>query len=579
LDNDAPHQTAGLKLVPGSHGRLERLLAVGRALVSELEPEAVLERILSEAREITGARFAALGVLDERRLELERFLTSGIAPEARRAIGSLPKGRGVLGALIRDPRPLRLTDVGAHPESYGFPTGHPPMRSFLGVPIVIRGQAWGNLYLTEKAGGEFSSEDEQAAVSLAQFAAVAIENARVHAASERRRVEAERAVRALEASRDIAQAIGNVDELERVLELITKRGRALVDARALLILLRDGDDLVVAAQAGRARGARGRRIAIAGSTSGEVLASARPLRIADAEHQLQVSPAQLGVAGARSALLVPMPHRGVAIGVLAAFDRARSGGEFDAEDEQVLETFAQSAANAVAMRRSVEIDRLRTAISAADAERGRWARELHDQTLQTLGGLRVLLATSLGRGDDDARQEAIRQAIADIELEIANLRQIITNLRPALLDDLGLAAAVGALVERHRSAGLQIDTDLRLDGIAGRLPSELETAAYRIVQEALTNVAKHSQASAVQVSIAADDSELLVNVRDDGIGFDTARREGFGLAGIQERVVLAGGRLSLRSGREGTHLSAALPIAVMGAQVIALRASPASAIT
>jgi len=565
---------ASLKLVSGSdNSRLERLLAVGRALVSELEPEAVLQRILSEAREITEARFAALGVLDERRLELERFLTSGIAPEAHRAIGSLPRGRGVLGTLIREPRPLRLADVGAHAESYGFPPGHPPMHSFLGVPIVIRGQAWGNLYLTEKAGGEFTQEDEDAVVALAQFAAVAIENARVHAASEQRRTQAERALRALEASRDIAQAIGSVDELERVLELIAKRGRALVGARSLLILLRDGDHLVLAAQAGHARGPRGQRLAIAGSTAGEVLTAARPMRISDAERELRVSPARFGVADARTALLVPMPHRGTAVGVLAAFDRETGGGEFDAEDQQMLQTFAQSAANAVAMKRSVEVDRLRTAITAADAERGRWARELHDQTLQTLGSLRVLLATSLGRGDDSTRQEAIRQAIADLELEIANLRQIISDLRPTLLDELGLAAAVEALVDRHHRRGeLQIQAELRLHDAAAQLSAELETTAYRIVQEALTNVAKHAQASAVHISIASDDGELLIEVRDNGIGFDTAaRRNGFGLAGIEERVALAGGRLSLRSGADGTHLAAALPIVGAGAQVITLR--------
>ena len=136
--------------------KLRRLLEVGRALVSELETEAVLQRILDEAREITGARYVALGVLDEQRTELERFVTSGIDPETHRSIGDLPRGRGVLGVLIEDPHPLRLPDVGRHPQSFGFPANHPTMKSFLGVPILIRGQAWGNLYLTEKEGAESS---------------------------------------------------------------------------------------------------------------------------------------------------------------------------------------------------------------------------------------------------------------------------------------------------------------------------------------------------------------------------------------------------------------------------------------
>src|SRR6185312_5580927 len=149
----------------GDDDKLRRLLDVGRALVAELDTEAVLQRILDEARAITGARYVALGVLDEQRGELERFLTSGVDADVHRAIGELPRGRGVLGVLIDDPRPLRLSDVGSHPQSFGFPAGHPPMRSFLGVAILIRGQAWGNLYLTEKVDGlEFSEADEEAAV-------------------------------------------------------------------------------------------------------------------------------------------------------------------------------------------------------------------------------------------------------------------------------------------------------------------------------------------------------------------------------------------------------------------------------
>ena len=145
---------------------LGRLLQIGSEVVSELDHEAVLQRVLEAARELTGARYAALGVLDESRTELERFLTSGMDESAHRAIGDLPRGRGILGVLISDPRPLRLTDVGRHPASYGFPIDHPPMRSFLGVPVLVRGEAWGNLYLTEKEGGPFDEADEEAIMIL-----------------------------------------------------------------------------------------------------------------------------------------------------------------------------------------------------------------------------------------------------------------------------------------------------------------------------------------------------------------------------------------------------------------------------
>jgi len=197
--------------------RMGRLLEVGRTLVSELDPDRVLDLVLETAREVTSARYAALGVLDVERVRLERFITRGIDEQTRREIGDLPRGRGVLGVLIEDPQPLRLADVGEHPASYGFPAGHPAMTSFLGVPILIRGEAWGNLYLTEKQGGGFDQSDEEAAVVLADWAAIAIENARLYQTSEQRRAELAKALHASEATRDIAIAIGGELNLERVL--------------------------------------------------------------------------------------------------------------------------------------------------------------------------------------------------------------------------------------------------------------------------------------------------------------------------------------------------------------------------
>ena len=543
---------------------IRRLLNVGQAVITELDLAAVLDRVLEAAREITGARYAAIGILNDQRSELDQFLTSGIDDETRRTIGELPRGRGVLGTLIKHPQPLRLADVGQHPSSYGFPAGHPLMRGFLGVPIVMRGRAWGNLYLTEKTGGEFSQRDEEAAVTLADWAAIAIDHAQVHQRSEHRREEAERAVRGLEATRDVVAAIGREISLEHVLELIVKRGRVLVAARSVVIMLRDGKELVVQSSAGHVQEARGVRLPVADSTSGQVLEHLQPERITDVAAGLRIDPSEFGVPGAQTALLVPMVYRSEAVGVLAAFDREDSGEEFSEEDEQMLRTFAASAATAVALAQSVQADRLRSSLAAADAERRRWARELHDETLQSLGGLRVLISSALRRDDLPVAQQAMRTAVAQIDQEIDNLRAIITELRPATLDELGLRSAIEGLLDRHREqSGFQLNGELALpDPSAGepRLAEDLETTVYRLVQEALTNVAKHAHANRVRVAIGEADGLLRIEVRDDGAGFDPATAShGFGLAGMQERVTLAGGTLSIDSGERGTVLSARLP--------------------
>ncbi len=540
---------------------IRRLLDVGQALVTELDQKAVLDQVLEAAREITGARYAALGVLDDRRRAgLDQFLTSGIEEEARRKIGDLPRGRGVLGELIEHPEPLRLSDVGRHPSSYGFPAGHPVMRSFLGVPILIRGKAWGNLYLTEKEGGdEFTEADEEAAVVLARWAGVAIENARLYEISERRREELERAFRGLEATRDVAVAIGGEIALGHVLELIVKRGRALVGARSLLIMLREGDELVVRASAGHTEQVRDVRLPIAESTSGQVLQRGRPERITDVAARLRIAPHEFGVPDAQTALLVPMLYRREALGILAAFDHGAERAAFSEDDEQMLRTFAVSAATAVALAQSVASDRLRSSLAAADTERRRWARELHDETLQGLGGLQLLLSSALSDENLDVAQRAMREAVQHIEREIENLRSIITELRPAALDELGLKTALEALLDRHSEQnGILVDSRLDLPDTAN---TELEGTVYRLVQEALTNVAKHARADRVRVAIGGSDGEVRIEVQDDGTGFDIATKtEGFGLAGMRERVSLAGGTLEISSGEQGTLVCVGLPI-------------------
>jgi signal transduction histidine kinase len=545
--------------------RLAALLEAGRGLVAQLEVDAVLEELLRVACELTRANYAAIGVLDEDRRRLERFVTRGIDHAGREAIGDLPRGHGVLGELIRDPVALRLDDVSAHPRSYGFPAHHPPMRTFLGVPVVIRGEPWGNLYLTEKAGGPFDEADEAATVVLADWAALAVDNARLYEDAGRRRAEAERALRRLEATAAIARAVGSETDLDRVLELVVKRGRALLDARSVVLLLVDGEEFHLAAGAGQvAPGALGGRFPIPDSAPGDVLFSGRPERIDDVASRLRISDHNLGVTGATTALLVPLVYRNTPLGLLAAFDRLDGPGGFGDEEERLFLGFAASAATAVATARSVAEERLRHSLLAAEQERRRWARELHDQTLQALGGLQVLLASSLRRGSPEALEQAVRESLEHIGTEIESLRTLITELRPAALDEIGLAPAIESLGQRLAAVeGLEVGVEV---AVGGRLDAELETTVYRLVQEALTNIAKHAGAESVRVSVTLDYDVVRIEVTDDGHGFDPeARVEGFGLIGMRERVALAHGRLDIESAPGHTVVRADLPLRALRA--------------
>jgi signal transduction histidine kinase len=543
--------------------RLERLIEAGRGLVSMLDLESLLEQLLHTARDLTGARYAALGILDDRRESLERFLTLGIDEDMRRRIGDLPTGRGVLGELIREPRPLRIADVGAHAESYGFPPGHPPMHSFLGVPIMIRGEAFGNLYLTEKEGGaEFDEADEESAVVLADWAAVAIENARLYRSAKSRRDELEGAVLRLRAATEIMRALDGETDFARVLELVVKRGRALVEARQTAMLLVEGDELVVQDTAGELdHTLKGTRMPIEGSISGHVLKTLRPELVADVSSRMMVSEAERELC-AVNALLVPLVFRSKPLGVLVAAGKVGRPG-FSAEDERLMESFAATAAVAVHTASSVAEDRLRHSIEASEQERRRWARELHDETLQGLGGLQMLMSSALRSQDADRLRAAVRDAVEQIGIEIANLRSLIVELRPPALDEIGLVPAIETLAQRIASnEGLTVETNiaLALEG-SERLAPDIESTIYRVVQESLTNVAKHAAATHLEVDLLMEGDAVAVSVRDDGRGFDPrVPAKGFGLVGMRERVTLVSGEVSIRSEEgAGTVLRALVP--------------------
>jgi signal transduction histidine kinase len=547
---------------------LERLLDVGRRLVSERELDVVLHHMLEAARDLTGARYAALGVLDDAREGLDRFLTIGVDERTRQAIGSPPRGRGILGELIREPKPLRLAQLGSHPRSYGFPPNHPPMTTFLGVPIIVRGEAFGNLYLTEKEHGEeFTEEDEQVLVVLADYAATAIDNARLYERLERRHEELERAVSGLRAHVELARVVDVETDPARTLELIAKRGRALVDARALLVLMPEDEQLVVVEAAGVGAGSlRSSSIPIADSLPGEVLRDGRTERLADV-----ASPVRLGLGaladGFTSGLLAPLIFHGRPQGVLLALDRLDDGETFDPDDELLLGSFAASAGSALARAQMVETEKLHLALESAESERRRWARELHDETLQELVALKMMLEAAAQAASHEDASVTIAGALDRVARGIEDLQGLIAELRPAALDQLGLGPALESLVERVAAqSSLDLEARIQLAYDAGRastrLDPDLEGAVYRLVQEALNNVVKHAGARRVTVDVTENASRVRVAVRDDGRGFDPATPvRGFGLVGMRERMATVAGTVEVRSEPgAGTLVRAEMPV-------------------
>jgi signal transduction histidine kinase len=545
--------------VPESSDRLRSLLHAGIALSSELSLEALLQRIVEAAAELTGARYAALGVIDRSGQALERFLTTGIDAETHARIGDLPRGRGILGVLIRDSATLRLHDLAEDPRSVGFPPDHPPMHTFLGVPILLRGTAYGNLYLTEKSGGEdFTAEDEEAIQLLASQAAVSIENARLYETSQRW-------LRQLESLNEIGNALTTELDLDRLLDLVARRLRELVDARIVLIALPDpGGELVIAAADGEgadAFGLVGMRLGASDSKAGRVLERARSERIDSVLDDPEIDQSAARRLGARSALFVPLLVQGRAIGVLVAHDRAGADPTFGEDDLRLAESLAARASIAVDLSHRVSRDAVRRVVDAQELERARLARELHDETGQALTSILLGLKSLEDRVDTDEGREAAAGLRELVVSTLQDVRRLAVELRPSALDDFGLVPALERLAETFSSgSGIAVELEARLG--EERLPGEVETTLYRLVQEALTNVVKHASAGQVLVRLTRDAGGVTAVVEDDGAGFDPAAANGrLGLTGMRERVGLVGGRLTVDSAEgRGTTVLAEVPL-------------------
>ena len=538
-----------------AEGKLSALVDAGIALTSELSLEALLARLVEVAAELTGARYAALGVIDRDGEGLERFVAHGLDAEQRAAIGDLPRGRGILGVLIHEARPLRLHDIAEDTRSVGFPPNHPPMKTFLGVPVLLRGVAFGNLYLAEKEGGaDFTQEDEELVTALAAQAAVAVENARLYEA-------ATRWSRQLESVNEIAVSFAAESDLHVQLDLITRRSRELLGARLVAVALPQGDgSLRIAAAAGDdVEGI----VLPAGSKTARALTRRRGERIDDVgadEEVLQPIAARLH---ARAQILVPLVVRDRAVGVVLVVDKEGDDPRFDDDDLRLAESLAGRAAVAVDLSQRVARDALRRVVAAQELERRRLARELHDETGQALTS--ILLGLS---AVETARDEAeLSEAIGSLrELAVSTLqdvRRLAVELRPKALDDFGLLPALKRLGQTvGEGSALDVQVEARLG--AERLSPEAETSVYRIVQEALTNVVRHADARHVSVVVTRKNASVSVVIEDDGKGFEPERAAeggGVGLLGMRERVQLLDGTLSVESSPgAGTTLVLDLPV-------------------
>jgi signal transduction histidine kinase len=524
------------------------LVEAGIALSSELTLDALLQRLVETAAELTGARYAALGVIDVTGRELERFVTHGIDPETHAAIGNLPRGRGILGVLIRDARPLRLHDIADDDRSVGFPPNHPPMKTFLGVPILLRGIAYGNLYLTEKEdGADFTSEDEEVVTLLASQAAVAIENARLYESSREW-------ARQLESLEEIAGAMLSEIEPSRLLGLIVDRMSELLDARFVAVLLTGAEGWleIAAADGDGAEELVGYRLPIERSKSGRVFREGTSVRVDAVLDDPDADPDLMRRVGARAGLWAPLIVRDEPIGVLMALDRRGHDPRFTDADLRLAQRFAARAAVAVDLSRRVARATVQRIVGGQEQERRRLSRELHDETGQALTSILLGLKSIEEAAGTERFPVALAELRAQVVATLQDVRRLAVELRPKALDDFGLVPALERLVATFAEQ-TGIETHLEARVREARLPSEIETVLYRVVQEALTNVVKHARAEHVSVFLHTRPGKVAAVIEDDGRGFsvDALSADGIGLVGMRERVALVGGRLELETSEEG----------------------------
>jgi signal transduction histidine kinase len=543
--------------VVSTQGRLRGLLRANRAIVGNLSLPVLLREIVQAACELAQARYGALGVIDSAR-GLEQFVHSGIEPDEVARIGHLPAGKGLLGALIDDPRPIRLPRMSDDPRSVGFPAHHPAMTSFLGVPIRSRDEIFGNLYLTESRNGEFSAEDEELVAALAATAGVAIENARLYEEARRRQDW-------LQASTDVTRQLLS-EQGEDPLALIARLALTVAGADLVAIVLPtiDGDRLVVEVAAGEGSDQlTAHSTPIDGTVVGLAFRAGEPVLIDD----LQTHPADkvelLGLNAFGPVMVLPLCGSQQVRGALV-IGRMRGRRSFARADLEMATTFSNHAAIALELA-DARADQQRLVLLE---DRDRIARDLHDHVIQRLFaiGLTVQSVASGGRIDD--RIDRLNRVVSDIDETIRQTRTSIFQLRGSLgpqtdttrIRLLAVASEVGEM--------LGFEPHVRFAGpVDAVVPAPVVDDLVAVVREALTNSARHAQATSADVEISASLHSLTVMIADDGVGIGEVERRS-GLANLRERAEQYGGSLELTSAdadaavenRKGTRLLWKIPL-------------------
>jgi signal transduction histidine kinase len=535
--------------VMATQGRLRGLLRANQTVTTGLSLPVILRRIAEAARELAGARYAALGVLAPDG-GLAEFVHVGLADDVAARIGHLPEGKGLLGALIEDPQPIRLARIADDPRSCGFPPHHPPMTSFLGVPIRIHDAVFGNLYLAESVRGKFTTDDEELIKALAATAATVIDNARLYEAARDRG-------KWLQASATIARRLlsADLDEIDS-LRLIAEQSSAIASADLVTVLLPDdrGDLRVEVAVGTAAAGISGLRAPLEGSLSGRVFTTGTALRMTAPDSRADVQAAVPDGLDAGPVLVVPLVGSHATHGVLSVV-RLRGRSAFTAEDLEMATGFANQACVALELARA-RADQQRAALLD---ERERIAADLHDHVIQRLFacGLSLqALAATLGPGPATDR---VLATVVDLDATISQIRTAIFALQqPPQTAPRGLRARL-LEVATEVTPALGFEPAVRFCGLLDALPTALGNDLLAVLREALTNTARHAHATSVDVELTATANRLSLDVCDNGTGIGgTTRRSG--LANLRQRAEHHGGTLTVDSGPAGMRLSWSVPL-------------------
>jgi len=523
-----------------TQGRLRALLDAVVSIAEDLALEAVLQRIVTAACELVGARYGALGVLSPDHRSLSDFITVGLTAAEVEGIGDLPRGKGILGVLIEQPEPLSLGQLGAHPKSFGFPPGHPPMSTFLGVPVRIRDQVYGNLYLTEKLDGkQFTEEDEQLLVALAAAAGVAIQNAQLFDIQQRRQ-------RWLTAGTEVRAATTTSIAQRDLLDLVVREGRTAATADLTVLGLPDDDGRLVVRAADGVDAAHFVGLPMSGpdSAADQVLSTGRHLVLTGADAGSWL----LGGTGStyRLAVLAPLggDESGSAIGVLAAI-YTRSA-HTAADDLGLLVGYAGQAAIALQLTRA-RADRERLAILE---DRDRIARDLHDLVIQRLFATGMTLQSAAPRISDPEAARRIATVVDDLDATIRELRQAIYQLQAPSVDE-DLRADIQRVVDEVAGAS-EARVRLHFVGlVASAVPDQVRPHLLAVLREGLSNAVRHAAARAIDVTVEVDHA-VVVTVADDGIGVDSTVTRRSGLANLSARAAEFNGSCVLLPGEGGT---------------------------